>query len=106
MRAAFAAWLLLSGAGLLVIVLADGGRRLFSLSEVHGPTVTEAVGALILTAGSLPPLVQIWRRRARLMRRTPAAWLCAGAFALGLRRGGATRGCNGRCDLTSPRLAT
>ncbi len=62
----WAAWLLLSLAGTVLIALPDPDRRVFSISETHGPGITDLVGALTLIAGWVVLDVLIWRGRRRL----------------------------------------
>jgi hypothetical protein len=59
-------WLLWSAAGVVVIALPDRGPRLVSLSAAHGPSLLDAVGILLLLAGTAGPWWFIWRRRSRL----------------------------------------
>lgn len=61
------AWLLCSLAGVVLIALPDADRRLFSISEGHGPGVTDLIGALLLTAGWIALDVRIWLGRRRLL---------------------------------------
>jgi hypothetical protein len=64
---AWVTWLFCSLAGTVLIALPDPDRRLFSISEGHGPGVTDLVGALVLTTGWAVLDVQIWLRRRRLL---------------------------------------
>jgi hypothetical protein len=61
------AWLFLSLAGTVLIALPDPDRRLFSISESHGPGVMDLVGALVLATGWAILDVRIWRGRHRLL---------------------------------------
>ena len=60
------AWLLCSVIGTTLLVLPDPDRRVFSISDGHGPGVVDLVGALILSAGWAVLDIQIWRGRHRL----------------------------------------
>lgn len=64
-------WLLCSLTGTLLIAMPDPDRRLFSISETHGPGVADLIGAVVLTTGWLVLDRQIWlgRRRLLAMRR-------------------------------------
>ena len=64
---AWLAWLFCSLAGTVLIALPDPDRRLFSISEGHGPGVTDLVGALVVTTGWAVLDVQIWLHRRRLL---------------------------------------
>jgi hypothetical protein len=73
MRTAFVVWLLCLAGGMALLVLPVGeGRRLIAFSEEHGPSLTDAAGALLLVVGWLVLLVQGWTRRGRLARLPPA----------------------------------
>lgn len=61
------AWLLCSLTGTALMALPDPDRRLFSISETHGPGVLDMIGALVLTAGWTVIYAQIWRGRRRLL---------------------------------------
>lgn len=61
------AWLFLSVAGTVLITLPDPDRRLFSISDSHGPGVTDLVGALVLITGWAVLDLHIWRGRHRLL---------------------------------------
>lgn len=63
----WAGWLFLSLAGTVLIALPDPDRRLFSISESHGPGVMDLVGALVLATGWAILDVHIWRGRHRLL---------------------------------------
>ncbi len=64
---AWAAWLFCSLVGTVLIVLPDSNRRVFSISEGHGPGITDLVGALVLTTGWAVLDVQTWLGRRRLL---------------------------------------
>ncbi len=76
-------WLLCSLAGTVLIALPDPDRRLFSISENHGPGVVDLVGALVLAAGWVVLDVQIWRRRRRILTMGRGRLLMLGLAALG-----------------------
>jgi hypothetical protein len=69
MSRAWVAWLFLSLAGTVLIAMPDPDRRLFSISEGHGPGATDLVGALVLTIGWVALDVQIWLGRRHLPAR-------------------------------------
>jgi small-conductance mechanosensitive channel len=73
--------------GVAVVALPDSDNRLFSLSQAHGPSPVDALGALVMIAGWLVFVAALWRRRDRIVRQsgTPAGG--AIAFALGLGAG-------------------
>ncbi len=81
-------WAILSALGLVVIVLPDTGRRLFSLSQGHGPSLVDGMGVLLLLAGWAVLDVATWRRRRRCSPRrevllpTAAAGVAAVALVL------------------------
>ena len=60
------AWALCSLVGVTLIALPDRGRRLFSFSPAHGPSLVDGIGVIILVAGWVVPLVAIWKARALL----------------------------------------
>lgn len=62
-------WGVLSGSGLVVLLLPDTGPRLFSLSEEHGPSLVDAIGVLLLLVGWAVLDVATWRRRRGLSLR-------------------------------------
>ena len=76
-------WLLCSLAGVVLIALPDQDRRLFSISEGHGPGVMDLVGAVVLTAGWVVLDVQIWRGRRRILSMGRARLLVLGLAGLG-----------------------
>ena len=85
MRLRIFVWLLCCVVGLVCLALPErGARRLFSLSEEHGPSTWDAVGAAVLTAGWLVLVQQVWNRRDRLTGASHRAALQFGLFALGL----------------------
>lgn len=75
-------WLLCSLAGTVLIALPDPDRRLFSISQGHGPGVVDLVGALVLTAGWLVLDVQVWRRRRHILAMGRRRLLVLGLAAL------------------------
>jgi hypothetical protein len=56
-------WGAFSSLGVLIILLPDTGRRLFSLSEEHGPSLADGLGILLLVAGWVVLDIATWRRR-------------------------------------------
>ncbi|HEX8771346.1 MAG TPA: hypothetical protein VF711_11320 [Acidimicrobiales bacterium] len=75
-------WLLCSLGGIFLIALPDQDRRLFSISEGHGPGVMDLAGALVLSAGWVVLDVQIWRGRRRILSMGRARLLVLGLAAL------------------------
>jgi hypothetical protein len=81
---AWRAWLACTLAGSLLIALPDPDRRLFSISDDHGPGLVDFAGAVVLLAGWIVLDAQIWRGRHRLLSlRRPRLVLLAGAALLG-----------------------
>ena len=74
-------WAVCSAVGLALVALPDSGSRLFSFSRLHGPSLVDAAGALILTAGWLPLYQAVWRHRHRLVTRAGAGGVVAGVLA-------------------------
>jgi hypothetical protein len=72
-------WAILSALGLVTILLPDTGRRLVSLSEAHGPSLVDSVGALALLAGWTVLDVATWRRRRSLLLRREVLMVMAAA---------------------------
>jgi hypothetical protein len=70
-------WGILSALGLLTILLPDSGRRLFSLSEAHGPSLSDGMGVLLLLAGWAVLDIATWRRRRGLSPRREVLLLVA-----------------------------
>lgn len=62
-------WGILSALGLFAILLPDTDRRLFSLSEGHGPSLIDGVGVMFLVAGWAALDIGTWRRRRGLSLR-------------------------------------
>ena len=77
------AWLLCSVIGTILVVLPDRDRRVFSISDGHGPGIVDLAGALILTAGWVFLDIQVWRgrRRLRSAHRRHLPLLASGAVA-------------------------
>ena len=57
-------WILGSMLGALLVYLPDDNRRIFSLSDMHGPAAVDMIGIVILLAAWLPILMLLWRARA------------------------------------------
>jgi hypothetical protein len=79
-------WGVLSTLGLVTILIPDTGRRLFSLSREHGPSVVDSIGVLLLVAGWAALDIATWRRRRALSLRRTAIIVTAtaGVIAVGL----------------------
>jgi hypothetical protein len=65
----WSSWGILSALGLVAILLPDTDRRLFSLSEGHGPSLIDGLGVLLLVAGWAALDIGTWRRRRGLSLR-------------------------------------
>jgi hypothetical protein len=79
-------WGILSALGLVTILMPDTNRRLFSLSEGHGPSLVDGIGVLFLLAGWTALDIATWRRRRVLLlrREQMAVMVIAGIAAGGL----------------------
>jgi hypothetical protein len=84
LQAALAAWVVLSMAGAVVLLLPDTGRRLVAFSGAHGLTPLDALGTTLLLVGWLLALGVVLRRPE--LRTQAAAHAARGprAFAVGL----------------------
>lgn len=81
MTRSWALWATLSVAGLSIILIPDTGPRLFSLSEEHGPSLTDGIGVLLLVIGWATLDMATWRRRRRLApKRGVLAFAAIAAF--------------------------
>jgi hypothetical protein len=69
MKRSWLSWAVLSTLGIVTILLPDTDRRLFSLSEGHGPSVVDAIGVVLLLAGWAVLDIATWRRRHALDHR-------------------------------------
>jgi hypothetical protein len=67
----------LIASGAIIVALPDTGRRLFSLSGRHGPSLVDAIGIAVLLAGWLVIAAAVLGRRERVARR-------AGVWGLGV----------------------
>jgi hypothetical protein len=72
-------WGILSALGLVTILVPDTGRRLFSLSQAHGPSLIDGMGVLVLLAGWAVLDIATWRRRRGLSIRREVLMLMATA---------------------------
>ena len=82
MRGALLVGLSLIAGGAIIVALPDTDRRLFSLSEQHGPSPLDAGGIALLVAGSLVFVVVVVRRRMRVLRHAGVAGFAVGASLL------------------------
>jgi hypothetical protein len=82
-RRSWWSWGILSASGLVAILLPDTDRRLFSLSEGHGPSLIDGIGVLLLVAGWVVLDIATWRRRHRLSLRREILVLLAAAGIAG-----------------------
>ena len=60
--------LTLIAAGIVVVVLPDNGKRLFSISRDHGPSLQDAIGLLLVFTGYGWFLKQAWKRREKILQ--------------------------------------
>jgi hypothetical protein len=82
-RRSWWSWGILSALGLVAILLPDTDRRLFSLSEGHGPSLIDGIGVLLLVAGWVVLDIATWRRLHRRSLRREILVLLAGAGIAG-----------------------
>jgi len=75
----WAGWAVANAVGGLLVGVPDRGPRLFSLSRTHGPSLVDAVGALVLLFGWVALDAAVLRRRGRL--REARRWLRAARVA-------------------------
>jgi hypothetical protein len=72
-------WGILSALGLMIVLMPDTGRELFSLSEAHGPSLIDSMGVLLLLAGWAVLDIATWQRRRGLSPRRGGLLLIATA---------------------------
>jgi uncharacterized membrane protein YidH (DUF202 family) len=60
--------LILVAAGVMIVALPDNGKRLFSLSRDHGPSLQDAIGLILVFIGYGWFLKQAWNRRAKILQ--------------------------------------
>lgn len=78
-------WVFGSLVGGGIIAAPDSGERLFSISDLHGPSAIDAVGAVIAIGAWLPLgalLPRLWRRAPRPLARMTAALAAVGVAGL------------------------
>lgn len=79
-------WATLSAVGVATIAIPDTGPPLFSISQIHGPSLLDTIGIGLLVAGWAVLDVATWRRRRRLplspRALTTIAVVAAGAAGL------------------------
>lgn len=68
LRQGLVAWAALSLVGALIVMLPDDGRRVFSLSEGHGPSIQDSIGIALLLFGWVVFLIRLIRSRASIWR--------------------------------------
>ena len=60
--------LILIVAGLVIVALPDNGKRLFSLSRAHGPSLQDALGLIPVLIGYGWFLKQAWIRKEKILQ--------------------------------------
>ena len=70
-----------------MVALPDSGDRLVSLSDAHGPSALDAVGIVLLLAGWVAAVREVWRRREKVLESTAAGVVRLGLVALGFGAG-------------------
>jgi len=60
--------LTLIAAGILVVALPDKGKRLFSISKAHGPSLQDVIGLVLVFIGYGWFLKQAWKRKDKILR--------------------------------------
>lgn len=83
-RRGWIAWSALVVTGLVIIALPDDDARLFSISQLHGPSAVDTVGIIFVLAAWLVLPAVIWRGRARLPRGPVWRTLAWSSFVVGL----------------------
>ena len=85
LRQRTALWVAGSVVGGAIVALPDSGRRLFSLSDSHGPSMLDLLGIVVLVATWLPLAVllpRLWRGAPRVAAAATALLALAGAVGL------------------------
>ncbi|HYF45668.1 MAG TPA: hypothetical protein VD926_05610 [Acidimicrobiales bacterium] len=77
------AWVIANAASATLVALPDDDARLFSISDLHGPSALDAIGAVGLVALWAPVAVLSWRalRRERRPIRLAVVLAAAGGAA-------------------------
>jgi len=60
--------LTLIAAGILIVALPDSGKRIFSISRDHGPTLQDAMGLVLVLIGYTWFLIRAWKQRGRILQ--------------------------------------
>jgi uncharacterized membrane protein YidH (DUF202 family) len=60
--------LLLIAAGFVIVALPDSGKRLFSISKDHGPSVQDATGLILILIAYGWFVKEAWKRRERILK--------------------------------------
>ena len=60
--------LILIAAGIVIVALPDSGRRIFSISRAHGPSLQDAMGLVLVFIGYTWFLIQAWKQRGKILQ--------------------------------------
>ena len=60
--------LILIAAGIVIVALPDSGRRIFSISRAHGPSLQDAMGLVLVFIGYTWFLIQAWKQREKILQ--------------------------------------
>jgi uncharacterized membrane protein YidH (DUF202 family) len=60
--------LILVAAGAVIVALPDEGKRLFSISRQHGPSLQDVIGLILVFIGYGWFIKQVWKRRDKILQ--------------------------------------
>ena len=60
--------LILIAGGIVIVALPDSGRRIFSISRDHGPSLKDAMGLVLVFIGYTWFLIQAWKQRGKILQ--------------------------------------
>src|SRR5262252_4257731 len=60
--------LILIAAGIVIVALPDKGKRIFSISKDHGPSLQDAMGLVMVLIGYGWFLIQAWTQRRKILQ--------------------------------------
>ena len=60
--------LLLIAAGFVIVALPDSGKRLFSISKDHGPSLQDSIGLAFILIAYVWFVKEAWKRRGRILK--------------------------------------